>query len=154
MAIRALLLRSLAHGALILALAACAQTTQLTPTSSSNRATLAAEDSASAFARFSDIPIPVDAEMDVDRSLLFGTDESWFGRLAIQASTNIDALYDFYRKEMPRFGWTEITTVRAATSVLTYVRSERVATVQIYPARFTGAKVDVTVSPRGAQSSN
>ncbi len=154
MANRALLAHRLLRVTLVLALAACTQTTELTPTSSGNRATLAAGEKASAFARFSDIPVPPDASMDVDRSLLFGTDESWFGRLAIKASTNIDVLYDFYRNEMSRFGWTEVTTVRAGTSVLTYVRGERVATVQIYPARFTGTKVDVTVSPRGARTIN
>ena len=59
------------------------------------------------------------------------------------------ALYDFYSREMARFGWREITSVRSETSVLTYGRGERVATVQIKGETLRGARVDVTVSPRG-----
>jgi len=61
--------------------------------------------------------------------------------------------YDFYFSEMPRFGWSTVTTVRGETSVLTYTRGPRVATIQIWPRTITGAMVSMTVSPAGKTAS-
>jgi hypothetical protein len=52
---------------------------------------------------------------------------------------------------MSGFDWQEITSVRSDTSVMTYIRDERVATIQISRAPLSGAKVTITVSPKGAE---
>ena len=103
------------------------------------------------FSQFPDIPIPSGATMDLDRSLVLGARDAWIGRLAMHVGGAPGALYDFYSREMARFGWREITSVRSETSVLTYARGERVATVQIRSQALRGVQVDVTVSPRGRQ---
>lgn len=100
-----------------------------------------------AFAQYSDIPVPSGAKMDLERSLVLGDAEAWIGRLAMTTSDTAGAIYDFYFREMPRFNWMPVTSVRAETSVLTYVRSGRVATIQIAGRTIGGAKVSVTVSP-------
>ena len=101
------------------------------------------------FTRFPDIPIPSGATMDLDRSLVLGARDAWIGRLAMHVGARPSALFDFYSREMGRFGWREITSVRSETSVLTYSRGERVATVRIRGVTLRGAQVDVTISPRG-----
>ncbi len=101
------------------------------------------------FTRFPDIPIPSGATMDLDRSLVLGARDEWIGRLAMHVGGRPGALFDFYSREMARFGWREITSVRSETSVLTYSRGERVATIQIRSVTLRGAQVDVTISPRG-----
>lgn len=101
------------------------------------------------FARFSDIPVPAGASMDIERSLVLGERESWIGRIVMTLGLSADRSYDFFFNEMPRFEWSPVTTVRAETSVLTYTRGERVATVQIQGRTIGGAHVSVTVSPRG-----
>ena len=103
------------------------------------------------FAQFPDIPIPSAATMDLDRSLVQGARDAWVGRLAMHVGGGPGALYDFYSREMVRFGWREITSVRSETSVLTYDRGDRVALVQIWRNALRGARVDVTISPRGRQ---
>lgn len=102
-----------------------------------------------AFAQFSDIPIPGGARMDVEKSLVLGDREAWIGRLVMTASFTPGAMYDFYFREMPRFNWTQITSVRAETSILTYTRQNRVATIQIKGSGISGAAISVTISPRG-----
>jgi hypothetical protein len=103
------------------------------------------------FARFPDLPMPVKAELDMIRTLVFGTNDSWIGRLVIKASHSPNDMFDFYKQEMSGFEWQEITSVRSDTSVMTYVRNERVATIQISRATLSGAKVTITVSPKGAE---
>ena len=103
------------------------------------------------FARFPDLPMPVKVELNMARTLVFGTNDSWIGRLVISASHSSNDMFDFYKQEMSGFDWQEITSVRSDTSVMTYIRDERVATIQISRAPLSGAKVTITVSPKGAE---
>jgi hypothetical protein len=103
------------------------------------------------FARFPDLPMPVKAELNMVKTLVFGTNDSWIGRLVISASHGPNDMFDFYKQEMTGFDWQEITSVRSDTSVMTYVRDKRVATIQISGATLSGAKVIITVSPKGAE---
>jgi hypothetical protein len=97
--------------------------------------------------RFSDIPIPAGAQMNVTRSLILGPTDAWVGRLVFNASTGSQTLYQFYTREMPRFKWQEVTRVRAQVSILTYTRGARTATVQISSTTLGGSVVSVTMAP-------
>lgn len=101
------------------------------------------------FTRFPDLPVPEGADINLDRTLIFGGGEDWFGRLVISVSHNASEMFDYFKRELPRFGWEEVTSVRSATSVLTYVRQDRIATIQIQGSRFRGSESVVTVSPKG-----
>ncbi len=82
------------------------------------------------FAQFKDIPIPEKATMDLKKTMLFGNDPI-IGRLAFSAPYNQSNLFDFYMQEMPKFGWSEITMIRSANSVLTFSKENRIATIQL-----------------------
>lgn len=101
------------------------------------------------FAQFPDIAVPAGAKMDVERSLVLGARDNWIGRLSMDSGQGPSASYDFFLREMPKYRWQEITTVRSETSVLTYSRDDRIATIQITKKTLGGSKIDVTVSPRG-----
>ncbi len=108
------------------------------------------------FAQFSDIPVPSGATMDMEHSLLLGAGNEWTGRLTYTTSTNSARVFDLYKAEMPKFGWTELTVIRGDRSIMTYQQGSRVATVQIQAGTIYGATVSVTVSPNagnGAASS-
>jgi len=108
-------------------------------------------DAASAFAQFTDIPLPSGNSIDMDRTLVLGSETGWTGRLALTTQSRVSEMYDFFRREMPKFGWAEMTSARSATSFLTYQRDNRIATVQIAPSRLLlGSAVDITVASRGA----
>ena len=125
-------------------LAACADTAEMTPSSKSPLG----EAGEPSFAQFTDIPIPAAAKLDLDKTLILGAREAWVGRLAITTSASTTELYDFYHREMPRFGWAVMTLMRGVVSVLTYSRANRIATVQITRSTLGGARVNLTVSPR------
>ena len=104
------------------------------------------------FAQFSDVPVPAGADMDLERSLVLGEQDAWIGRLVLAVGMNPGKTYDFYFGEMPRFGWFPVTTVRAETSVLTYSRGGRIATIQVWGRTLTGSTVSMTISPKGRTS--
>ena len=107
--------------------------------------------SQTSFTRFPDLPMPVSADLQMDQTLIFGTNDTWIGRLVIHSAHTANDMFDFYKREMPGFDWQEITSVRSKTSVMTYTRGERVATIQIEGRTLRGASVTITVSPRGAE---
>lgn len=102
-----------------------------------------------AFVRFPDMPLPIGVDFDMDRTLIFGGDDIWFGRLVINSSHSANDMFDFYKQKLPEFGWQEITSIRAAISVLTFSRQDRIATIQVQSATLLGSEVSITVSPRG-----
>ena len=103
------------------------------------------------FTRFPDLPMPVSADLQMDQTLIFGTNDTWIGRLVIHSSHSANDMFDFYKREMTGFDWQEITSVRSKTSVMTYTRGQRVATIQIEGRTLRGAAITITVSPRGAE---
>ena len=102
------------------------------------------------FDRFPDLPMPAKVEMDKGKTLIFGVNDEWIGRLVIYPSHGPNDMFDFYKQEMIGFGWKEITSVRSDNSVMTYTRAQRVASIQINDATF-GSKVTIIVSPKGAE---
>lgn len=136
-------------------LSACTQgTTGLAPTTTAADAAAQGQGGAAttpekAFNRFPDIPVPTQARMDNDRTLVFGSGESWYGQLGLGTEHAPDTMFDFYKQELTGFGWQEVTSVRAPVSILTYERQGRVLSIQIEKGTINGAKVTLTVSPRG-----
>ena len=83
------------------------------------------------FAKFKDIAIPDGAVMDMENTIIFGSDEEWFGRLSINPRLSHAETFDFFRYEMPNLSWKAITNVRSTSSVLSYEKDQRIVTIQI-----------------------
>lgn len=131
-------------GLLLTGLAGCENTTPL----SASRSADSTGASEASFAQFSDVPIPAGATMDLERSLVLGESDSWIGRLVMNVGNSGGKAYDFFFAEMPGFNWVPVTTVRAETSVLSYTRGERVATIQIKKRTLGGSNISLIVSPK------
>ena len=103
------------------------------------------------FRQFPDLPVPSGAQININETLVFGSNP-WFGQLALQTSSNADVIFEFYRRTLPQHQWQEVTSVRAPTSVLTYVNGERMLSITIRDTTLGGAEVSLTVSPRETPS--
>jgi len=106
------------------------------------------------FAKFNDLPMPGNSKMNLEKSLVFGADSEWFGRLNLIVNLSGAEVFDFYIYEMPNFGWREITSIRSDVSLITYERGGRIANVRIDSSSTRGTEVWVTVSPRDTGGSS
>jgi hypothetical protein len=102
------------------------------------------------FSNFPDMPMPSPFDLDVGKTMVVGGAESWFGQMTLTTRFSANDIFDFYKQEMPRYGWEELTSIRAPVSVLTYTRQDRIATIQVASRTIYGSEIRVTVSPRGA----
>jgi hypothetical protein len=132
----------------IFMLAACANTAPIMSNSGSASSPGGGKTSVSAFSQFPDIPIPSGTKINMEKTLVFGT-KPWYGQLALESSGNANRLFDFYRENLSQYGWQEVTSVRAPTSILTYATGDRVLAIAIQSGTIMGSNVTVTVSPRG-----
>ncbi|OSQ42773.1 hypothetical protein TALK_21190 [Thalassospira alkalitolerans] len=133
-----------------LTLAGCSGSANLIPnTSSGNSSEKGGGQPIPSFTQFTDLPMPSNSSLDMDRSIIFGASDAWHGRLVLSAGGTPAQMYDFYEREMPNFGWSKVTVVRADVSVMVYDRENRVATIKLMGGSFAGSTVDVTVSPKG-----
>lgn len=99
------------------------------------------------FAKFKDIPIPDGSVMDMKNTVIFGSDDTWFGRLSLIPNLSHAETFDFFRFEMPNLNWKEITNVRATSSVLSYEKDARVVTIQINNA-YNQTICSINMSPK------
>lgn len=101
-----------------------------------------------AYQPVSDVPIPSGTAIKPERSLILGSGDSWLGRMVLDLKLNSTQAFTFYQEQMGAYGWQEVTAVQGKNSILTYVRGERAATLEITPGSMSGSTVSVTVSPR------
>ena len=105
-------------------------------------------DSASEFQPITDIPIPAGARLDVENSIVLGSLDRWTGRVVLILGQSVSETFALFQQQMPSFGWQSITSVQAKTSVLTFLRGDRGATILIESRALGGSTVIVTVALR------
>ena len=132
--------------AALFTLAACTQGTRLQPTQSSSADGKSGIEQN--FSLLTDIPIPPDSSLDVDRSLILGDLDRWTGRIVLNVGLDPIPTFALYQTQMPNFGWDPIMSVQAGISVLSFTRGERAATVQIEDRTLGGNTTTITVAPR------
>ncbi len=136
------LLRSMCVGGL-LALAACSQGAPLQPSTPADQTGVE-----KSFSLLTDIVIPPNASLDVERSLILGDLDRWTGRIILNVGQPAARTFALYQTQMLNFGWEPVMSVQAEVSVLSFTRGERAATIQIEDRMLRGSKVAVTVAPR------
>jgi hypothetical protein len=102
--------------------------------------------------RPTDIPMPPHHTLDLERTVMVGNPSEWLGRASMAAPIEPIGIWDFYRREMPRQGWTEIAASQTPNRVLFYQRGERVAVVEVLPTR-NGSRIDIWMNPRSGTPS-
>ena len=111
----------------------------------------ASADSAADFQPITDIPIPAGARLDVENSVVLGSLDRWTGRLVLTLDQSVSEAFALFQRQMPSFGWQLIMSVQAKSSVLTFLRGDRAATLQFEPRTLGGSTVTVTIAPREPQ---
>ena len=82
-------------------------------------------------AEFDDIPIPLNSKLDKKESIIISKRNGWLGRLTFNTSQTQITVFDFFRNELPKFGWKKLSEISSETSLLNYQNRTRFASIQI-----------------------
>jgi len=93
-----------------------------------------------------DMPIPLNATIRPQETLVMGAGNSWMGRISMVVPGEPQAVFAYFRDGMPGAGWTLTSSSYSKLSLLTFIKADRVATVQLQSSNFIGNEVLITVT--------
>ena len=100
-----------------------------------------------AFASYGGIPIPEPAFIDLDQTRALGYGDNWSGTLIFTTPYPTHEVFDFYISEMPKFGWSDVATVRARISHLTYIKDKKAIQILIEKNSSSESYITLTAIP-------
>ena len=67
---------------------------------------------------FNQMPLPKDARISPDKSLILGEGDNWAGRIELSSSMESLEASAFFNAEYPKHGWQLISSTKAKLSIL------------------------------------
>jgi hypothetical protein len=99
---------------------------------------------------FNQMPLPKDARISPDKSLILGEGDNWAGRIELSSSMDPLEASAFFVTEYPKNGWQLISSTKAKLSILVFTSITRTLTVEITEGGPLAAKsmIVMTVAPK------
>ena len=99
---------------------------------------------------FNQMPLPKDARISPDKSLILGEGDNWAGRIELSSSMEPLEASTFFVSEYPKQGWTLISSTKAKLSILVFTNNSRTLTLEIIEGGPLAAKsmIVMTVAPK------
>jgi len=99
---------------------------------------------------FNQMPLPKDARISPDKSLILGQGDNWAGRIELSSSMEPLEASAFFSAEYPKHGWQLISSTKAKLSILVFTGSTRTLTLEITEGGPLAAKsmIVMTVAPK------
>ncbi len=96
-----------------------------------------------------DFPLPRDARVVNDNSLIFGEGDAWVGRLELYAPSSPSDTVSFFLERYPQAGWTLLSSTKSKNSMVLFSNAKKTLAVEISEgsALSMASKVILTVSP-------
>ena len=99
---------------------------------------------------FNQLPLPKDARISAENSLILGEGENWAGRIELFSSMENLEASSYFTSEYPKLGWSLVSSTKSRFTILVFVNSTRTATIEISEAGPLSAKTKIimTVAPK------
>ena len=99
---------------------------------------------------FNQMPLPKDARISPDKSLILGEGDNWAGRIELSSSMEPLEASAFFTREYPKHNWQLISSTKAKLSILVFTGSTRTLTIEIIEGGPLAAKsmIVMTVAPK------
>jgi hypothetical protein len=99
---------------------------------------------------FNQMPLPKDARISPDKSLILGEGDNWAGRIELSSSMEPLEASAFFTAEYPKHSWQLISSTKAKLSILVFTSNTRTLTLEITEGGPLAAKsmIVMTVAPK------
>ena len=99
---------------------------------------------------FNQMPLPKDARISPDKSLILGEGDNWAGRIELSSSMEPLEASAFFITEYPKHNWQLISSTKAKLSILVFTSGSRTLTLEITEGGPLAAKsmIVMTVAPK------
>ena len=99
---------------------------------------------------FNQMPLPKNARIAPDKSIILGEGDNWAGRIELSSSMEALEASAFFSTEYPKYNWQLISSTKAKLSILVFANSTRTLTLEITEGGPLAAKsmIVMTVAPK------
>ena len=99
---------------------------------------------------FNQMPLPKDARISPDKSIILGEGDNWAGRIELSSSMESLEASTFFTAEYSKHGWQLISSTKAKLSILVFTSNTRTLTLEITEGGPLAAKsmIVMTVAPK------
>lgn len=99
---------------------------------------------------FNQMPLPKDARIAPDKSIILGEGNNWAGRIELASSMEPLETSAFFSIEYPKRGWTLISSTKAKLSILVFASESRTLTIEITEGGPLSGKsmIVMTIAPK------
>jgi hypothetical protein len=99
---------------------------------------------------FNQMPLPKNARISPEKSLILGEGDNWAGRIELSSSMEPLEASAFFTSEYPKYNWQLVSSTKAKLSILVFTSSTRTLTLEITEGGPLAAKsmIVMTVAPK------
>ena len=99
---------------------------------------------------FNQMPLPKDARISSEKSMILGEGDNWAGRIELSTSMSILEASSYFTAEYPKLNWVLISSTKSKTAVLVFANSSRTLTIEVSEGSALSSKsmIVITVAPR------
>lgn len=99
---------------------------------------------------FNQMPLPKDARISPEKSMILGEGDNWAGRIELSSSMSVLEVSTYFTAEYPKLNWTLISSTKSKSAVLVFANSSRTLTIEVSEGSALSSKsmIVMTVAPR------
>lgn len=99
---------------------------------------------------FNQMPLPKDARISPEKSMILGEGDNWAGRIELSSSMSILEVSSYFTAEYPKLNWVLISSTKSKTAVLVFANASRTLTIEVSEGSALSSKsmIVMTVAPR------
>lgn len=102
--------------------------------------------------RFADVPLPVGAKEDAEKTFVFEDQKLQIGRMVYTTRASVNELAQFYINEAPNGGWKLVNNIQAGGQELQFTKAGKRLTVIVRDLGVSkGRQLWLTVTPESGQ---
>lgn len=101
---------------------------------------------------FHDVLVPGELKLDRDESMIYEFQGMKVGMLKLKGRVEVQSLVDFFRKYMPKDGWTLVSSAKFSKYLLNFVKGNRTCQVIVSEGTFS-TSVEIWVHPISSKTS-
>ena len=105
------------------------------------------EENNAQLSQITDIPIPEDSIIDLEKTLIVGEKSDWMGRVSLISKKKVDDIYNFFLNEMIKFSYEKKSSTKSDTSTLIFENNKKVIFIKISELNLRKTYIEITATP-------
>ena len=97
--------------------------------------------------QITDIPIPKESMIDLEKTLIVGEKSDWMGRITLINKKKVEENYNFFLNEMLKFSYKKKSSTKSDISTLIFQNSKKAIFIKISELKLGKTYIEITATP-------